>query len=88
MWGGIEGGPLLHSDVESSGEQFKTRQTARGIRMEEQELLKMIAFALKESADRITALAKEVPSSSLRSRLFELSEQLVQKAGGLERGEI
>ncbi len=56
--------------------------------MEEQELLRMIAFALKESADRITVLAQEARSESLRGRLFELSRQLIQQANGVERGQL
>jgi hypothetical protein len=48
--------------------------------MEEQELLSMISFTLKQSADRMTALAAEVRSEAVRAQLAELSRQLLHYA--------
>ena len=48
--------------------------------MEEQELMSMISFTLKQSADRMEALAAEVRSESVRVELVELSRQLLRYA--------
>jgi hypothetical protein len=56
----------------------------KGVGMEERELLRMIAFTLKESAERITALANEAHSELLRGQLFELSRQLMDHAAVVE----
>lgn len=50
------------------------------ILMEEQELLSMISFTLKQSADRMTALGAEVRSEAVRAQLVELSRQLLHYA--------
>jgi hypothetical protein len=48
--------------------------------MEEQELLSMISFTLKQAAERMTALAAEVRSESVRAQLTELSHRLLHFA--------
>ncbi len=53
--------------------------------MEEQELLSMISFTLKESADRLAALAAEVRTESVRAQLAELSRQLLHYAKIVDR---
>jgi hypothetical protein len=53
--------------------------------MEEQELLSMISFTLKESANRMTALAAEVRSETVRAELAELSRQLLHYAKVVDR---
>jgi hypothetical protein len=59
--------------------------TGRDADMEEQELLSMISFTLKESANRMTALAAEVRSETVRAELAELSRQLLHYAKVVDR---
>ena len=47
--------------------------------MQDQELLRMAAFKLRESANRIVALAHETESKGLRVRLLSVHKRLMQE---------
>ena len=48
--------------------------------VEKEELHHMIAFALRDSAERLATLAAEVASPELRRRLIDLARQLSEQA--------
>jgi hypothetical protein len=48
------------------------------------ELERMVVFGLKESAQRIAALAEEVRTEPLRTRLFGLVRQLEREASTIQ----
>jgi len=53
---------------------------------QERELLSMIVFALEQAAERITTLACQVRSESLRIQLLELCRDLLRRARAVDRG--
>jgi hypothetical protein len=80
--------PQPHAPSVDGAANLRPSEVARskvGMLMEEQELLSMISFTLKESADRMTALAAEVRSETVRAELAELSRQLLDYAKVVER---
>jgi hypothetical protein len=63
----------------SKREQSSEREPRAG-EMEERELVRIAAFKLEESANRIAALAEEAASPDVRLQLSSLSQQLRQHA--------
>jgi hypothetical protein len=47
--------------------------------MNDSELLRIAAFKLRESANRLLTLAQEAHSQEVRGKLFSVSEQLVRQ---------
>jgi hypothetical protein len=66
----------------------QTDETLMEEHEQEWELLSMITFALEQSAERITTLACQVRSESLRIQLTELCRDLLHCAHAVEQRRV